>query len=251
VGPRRLWEPPAATPLVKAPELEVPAFDLAPRKDVSGGATGELLKKPTPMIPAAPIAAEAPAADTAAVANKQAPKSDWKNYLGSFGLGALGAADLGVGGALGAGGLAAVLRYLLRNRDKPKDVPTTASTATTTQKAALGGMIGEDSEEEPAQMKAKGGVIRKRPKGSKDKDEKEAKARKKKDEPPPIPPYAEGEEVEPEPAPTGEPMAFAAGGAAKVRKGYPGCKGPKKYAKGGAVRGCGAATKGKNFSGVY
>jgi hypothetical protein len=45
---------------------------------------------------------------------------------------------------------------------------------------------------------------------------------------------------------------MAAGGAAKVRHGFPNTiKAPKRLAKGGKVRGCGTATKGCNFSGVY
>jgi hypothetical protein len=45
---------------------------------------------------------------------------------------------------------------------------------------------------------------------------------------------------------------MAAGGVAKVRHGFPNTiKAPKRLAKGGKVRGCGAATKGCNFSGVY
>jgi hypothetical protein len=45
---------------------------------------------------------------------------------------------------------------------------------------------------------------------------------------------------------------MAIGGVAKVRRGFPDTnKKPKKMAEGGVVRGCGAATKGKNFSGIY
>lgn len=53
---------------------------------------------------------------------------------------------------------------------------------------------------------------------------------------------------------------MAAGGAAKVRRGFPNVNkapgkmaagGPVRLAAGGKVRGCGAATKGCNFSGVY
>ena len=45
---------------------------------------------------------------------------------------------------------------------------------------------------------------------------------------------------------------FAAGGAAKVRHGFPNVnKAPQRLAKGGKVRGSGAATKGFRFSGVY
>src|SRR5215831_8283162 len=47
---------------------------------------------------------------------------------------------------------------------------------------------------------------------------------------------------------------MAAGGVAKVRKGFPNTNpkpGPKKFAEGGKVRGCGVATKGCGFSGIY
>ena len=45
---------------------------------------------------------------------------------------------------------------------------------------------------------------------------------------------------------------MAAGGVAKVRRGFPNTKkAPKKYAEGGKIRGCGAASKGCNFSGIY
>jgi hypothetical protein len=45
---------------------------------------------------------------------------------------------------------------------------------------------------------------------------------------------------------------MAAGGAAKQRKGFPDTNPiPKRLAKGGKVRGCGAATKGCTFSGIY
>jgi hypothetical protein len=45
---------------------------------------------------------------------------------------------------------------------------------------------------------------------------------------------------------------MAAGGAAKQRKGFPNTlPPPKKLAAGGKVRGCGVATKGCNFSGIY
>ena len=49
-----------------------------------------------------------------------------------------------------------------------------------------------------------------------------------------------------------ENVKMAAGGVAKVRHGFPNTnKKPKRMAKGGTVRGCGAAQKGKGFSGVY
>lgn len=45
---------------------------------------------------------------------------------------------------------------------------------------------------------------------------------------------------------------MAAGGAAKQRKGFPNTMAPpKRLASGGKVRGCGAATKGCTFSGIY
>lgn len=44
---------------------------------------------------------------------------------------------------------------------------------------------------------------------------------------------------------------MAAGGAAKQRKGFPKTLAPLKKAEGGRIRGCGAATKGCNFSGIY
>jgi hypothetical protein len=45
---------------------------------------------------------------------------------------------------------------------------------------------------------------------------------------------------------------MAAGGVAKVRKGFPKTNpAPKKLASGGKVRGCGAATKGTSFAGIF
>ena len=46
---------------------------------------------------------------------------------------------------------------------------------------------------------------------------------------------------------------MAAGGAMKVRRGFPNVNAApkKKFAEGGKVRGCGAATKGTKFSGIY
>lgn len=45
---------------------------------------------------------------------------------------------------------------------------------------------------------------------------------------------------------------MAAGGAAKQRKGFPNTTPPpRRFAEGGRVRGCGIATKGCNFSGIY
>jgi hypothetical protein len=45
---------------------------------------------------------------------------------------------------------------------------------------------------------------------------------------------------------------MAAGGAAKERKDFPNTEPPpKKLAKSGAVRGCGAARKGCSFSGIF
>jgi hypothetical protein len=49
-----------------------------------------------------------------------------------------------------------------------------------------------------------------------------------------------------------DPAKMAAGGVAKVRKGFPKTNpAPKKMADGGKVRGCGAATKGTSFSGIF
>jgi hypothetical protein len=45
--------------------------------------------------------------------------------------------------------------------------------------------------------------------------------------------------------------AAKSGGAGKQRKGFPKTLAPKRLAEGGKVRGCGAATKGCTFSGVY
>lgn len=45
---------------------------------------------------------------------------------------------------------------------------------------------------------------------------------------------------------------MAAGGAMKVRRGFPNVKpAPKKFAQGGKIRGCGAATKGTRFQGIF
>ena len=45
---------------------------------------------------------------------------------------------------------------------------------------------------------------------------------------------------------------MAAGGAMKVRRGFPNVTpAPKKFAQGGKIRGCGAATKGCRFQGVF
>ena len=50
----------------------------------------------------------------------------------------------------------------------------------------------------------------------------------------------------------GGPLKLAAGGVGKVRKGFPNTKSkPKAFASGGKVRGCGVATKGCRFSGIY
>lgn len=48
-------------------------------------------------------------------------------------------------------------------------------------------------------------------------------------------------------------VKMAAGGVAKLRRGFPNTnkKPAKKFAKGGSVRGCGVATKGKNFAGIF
>jgi hypothetical protein len=45
---------------------------------------------------------------------------------------------------------------------------------------------------------------------------------------------------------------MAAGGAMKVRRGFPNVNAPpKKFASGGKIRGCGAATKGTRFQGIF
>jgi hypothetical protein len=67
---------------------------------------------------------------------------------------------------------------------------------------------------------------------------------------------ADGGKFDPNKAPASNlpthPKKFAAGGAAKQRKGFPNTiPPPKKMAQGGKIRGCGIATKGCNFSGVY
>ena len=50
-----------------------------------------------------------------------------------------------------------------------------------------------------------------------------------------------------------EEKKMAAGGVAKLRKGFPNtnAKPAKKFAQGGRVRGCGAATKGCTFAGIF
>ena len=63
--------------------------------------------------------------------------------------------------------------------------------------------------------------------------------------PPPMPPPAMAK---------GGECKMAEGGVAKLRKGFPATKGKasvKKMAKGGTVRGCGAAKKGCGFSGIF
>lgn len=64
---------------------------------------------------------------------------------------------------------------------------------------------------------------------------------------------AKGGGVEEKGKTKGKAVKMAAGGVAKLRRGFPHTikKPSKKFAKGGSVRGCGIATKGKNFSGVY
>ena len=264
MGPRRQWTPPE-TKLIQAPELEAAPL-VAPKQDLSGGATAQLVKQPTPVIPVAPAdTAAAPAADTgpALVENKQAPKMNWKNYLGSGAIGALAAGDLGLKGMLGAGVLSPLLMHLLRGRGKgePKAAAITKTSAKAKpigmtpsadypEEAAQGGTIGEPVTDEPVQAKRRGGVIRKRPKGSKAKEEKAKKA--KKAFPPPVAPYPEEGEVEPAAAAAAPPMPFAAGGVAKIRRGFPNTNAkPKKFAKGGSVRGTGIAQRGTNFSGCY
>jgi len=87
--------------------------------------------------------------------------------------------------------------------------------------------------------------------------------------PPPPPPgmkkggkcMAEGGDVKAEVKPgvkkqeekAGETKGFAAGGVAKVRRGFPNTnkKPAKKMATGGSVRGCGVAKKGCGFAGIF
>jgi hypothetical protein len=128
----------------------------------------------------------------------------------------------------------------------------------------------EAAEDLPPTKKAKGGKIKhRRPMGSK----KEAKPKApvpmppddEMDAPPPTGPAMAGPPMGPSPMappPPGPPPPgmnqggscdkMAAGGVAKVRRGFPKTLSkPKKFKSGGSVRGCGVATKGKNFSGVY
>jgi hypothetical protein len=50
----------------------------------------------------------------------------------------------------------------------------------------------------------------------------------------------------------GGPIKLAIGGVGKIRKGFPGMqKAPRRMARGGTVRGSGAATRGTRFSGIY
>jgi len=142
------------------------------------------------------------------------------------------------------------------------------------------GKAAEDLPPEP-EKKAKGGAIkRRRPVAEKGQPDKGDKVDKSKKLPPvpmvtdddmgaaPVPPVAAAAAPGP-PAGPPPPMMkeggkvaevehggtcdkMAAGGVAKVRKGFPKTNAkPKKMATGGAVRGCGAATKGKGFSGIY
>jgi hypothetical protein len=140
------------------------------------------------------------------------------------------------------------------------------------------GDVGKPAEDLPPERKAKGGSIKRRRPTSKKKLGRGEKlpVPMVTDEdmgPPPTPPGPPlAAPVAPAPVsapPPGPPMAamnkgggvetkgdscpkMAAGGVAKVRRGYPNTnKTTKRMATGGAVRGCGAATKGKGFSGVY
>jgi hypothetical protein len=127
------------------------------------------------------------------------------------------------------------------------------------------GNIGKPAEDLPPipEKKAKGGVIKRRPAGKKklvkgDKlpvpmvtDEDMGTAPHLMQAGPSSVPAPMGP---PAPAPAGPPMGMAEGGVAKLRRGYPNTKGTakvKKMAKGGSVRGCGAARKGTGFSGIY
>jgi hypothetical protein len=152
------------------------------------------------------------------------------------------------------------------------------------------GDVGKHAEDLPPEKKAKGGAIkRRRPVPAKGKEDKGDKTDKKKlpvpmvtdddmNPPPPAAAAAAAPAIAPAvappvapPPPAGPPPVMkeggkveeknqggackdkmAAGGVAKVRHGFPKTLAkPKKFAQGGTVRGCGAATKGKNFSGIY
>jgi hypothetical protein len=64
---------------------------------------------------------------------------------------------------------------------------------------------------------------------------------------------AKGGGVEQKGKTKGKVVKMADGGVAKVRRGFPNTlkKPAKRMAKGGSVRGCGVASKGKKFSGIY
>ena len=132
------------------------------------------------------------------------------------------------------------------------------------------GDVGKPAEDLPpvVEKKAKGGAVKRRaPFG---KGDVKSKAPKK----PPVPMVTDEDMGAPPPATLAAPLAapapaappppamskggkcedkMAAGGVAKVRRGFPNTnkKPAKRMAKGGSVRGCGAATKGKGFSGIY
>jgi hypothetical protein len=138
------------------------------------------------------------------------------------------------------------------------------------------GNVGKAAEDLPpaVEKKKKGGVIKRRPtskkkmaKGEKlpvpmvtDEDMGAPPVRTAMAGPPSLPTAMPAGPAPPPPMPPpamakgGECKAMAAGGVAKLRRGYPKTNGKakvKKMAKGGGVRGCGAATKGKGFSGIY
>ena len=143
------------------------------------------------------------------------------------------------------------------------------------------GDVGKPAEDLPPEKKAKGGAIKRRAPFGKGKAKVKAKVpvpMVTDDDmgdppapPPPAPPVAAPAPAM-APAPAGPPgmakggkceekMAeggaacdkMAAGGVAKLRRGFPNTvkKPAKRMAKGGSVRGCGVAQRGKGFSGVY
>jgi hypothetical protein len=129
------------------------------------------------------------------------------------------------------------------------------------------GDVGKPAEDLPpvVEKKAKGGVVRRRPAGKKKPVNSERlPVPMVTDEdmdvpPPPAPAVAAGSApLPPGPPPGmnkgGKCEGMAAGGVAKLRRGFPNVnKKPaaKRMAKGGSVRGCGVAQRGKKFSGIY
>lgn len=133
------------------------------------------------------------------------------------------------------------------------------------------GDVGKPAEDLPPEpeKKAKGGVLRKR---ATDKKKVSGPPVPKKKPPVPMvtdedmdappPSVAAAPAPPPAPAPAAAPPGMAkggkcdkmaAGGVAKIRRGFPNTKvtKTKRMATGGSVRGCGVASRGKGFSGVY